>query len=1147
MVAPAPSRRRLVRGAAMLCATLFALAGLTCGGLWLRLQAGPIDAPFLAARIETGLEKALGRGLDVDMGPVRLVAGEHGPKVTLERLRLRDAEGATVLSAPSAEATLDLWSALKGGSPVRMLELVGVELRVEARADGSLSLALGADETRGITFGGPAHTPGAEAGAPPPPLAEAATAAAVTLIETAAGEDGPLGALKSVSLQRGRLVVVGPGGRIVTSYDDFAFAFQRWRSKSEARLDLSARRPAGLVTAALEARLVDGRRALDVEVKDLTADEISMFAGFGDAPVDVDLSFSAKASVAFGARGQVEAASGSFKTGAGYVKLDDADHEPFLINRIAGGFRWDPAQRAVIVESTRLEAGDTNLSLEGAAARLDPSGASWGFELSSTGNRIGAEVKSDGPMALGDLSVKGRYAVATGVLTLDSFKVANREATMSGSGEIVGGAGGPAVRLALDAQRMKARDVMRFWPSVAAPEARAWLLKAFKGGALEKGALRLDLDREAILSPKGTPIPDGALALDFEFADGALDYLEGAPPLEGVVGKGRVTGRTAFIEAAKAHVVLSGGRKLAVSDARFEILDFAPTPIAARLVARVQGGFDATVEYLARPAFKAFVALPAMAQNAKGQVDARLTLDLELGRGAGEPRARVEAQAQNVVLEQFLGSEKLEGGSFAILAEGQALSVKGAGRLFGAQAQVETRGGDKPEALVSLTLDDAARQRRGMAIPGLSGPVSVRIVAGLPENAKSAPRRAQVELDFMRAAFDGLFGVVSKPAGRPGKASFALTEQEGGLALDNLAFEAGPASARGSASLGADGALRSLKLASVKFSPGDDLRLEAQRGAEGMKVVARGQSLDARPFLKLAGGSGAGAGGGGGSAGDVDLDLKSTLLTGYNRQALANADLRLVKRGGKLRQLALTGKFGRDPLSLSLGRDGDTVLVETEDAGSTLAFLDVYKRMEAGGLSAVAKIGDNRLDVAFTIRKFLLRDEPAMRRLVTESAAARGDAGAVSAKVDVQSVPFNRLYARIVRTADRISIQDGALSGPTLGLTMEGTVETRNERLALTGAFVPAYAINNFFARLPLFGPILGGGKEEGLFAVNYRLGGTMAQPDVQVNPLSAIAPGFLRKIFSFESNPRAEGIGGAGRWPAPGAQAGGGASEPVR
>jgi hypothetical protein len=49
---------------------------------------------------------------------------------------------------------------------------------------------------------------------------------------------------------------------------------------------------------------------------------------------------------------------------------------------------------------------------------------------------------------------------------------------------------------------------------------------------------------------------------------------------------------------------------------------------------------------------------------------------------------------------------------------------------------------------------------------------------------------------------------------------------------------------------------------------------------------------------------------------------------------------------------------------------------------------------------------------------------------------------------------------------------------------------------------------------VPFVGLILGGGLHEGMFAVNYRVSGPASGPTLSVNPLSAVTPGFLRKIF---------------------------------
>jgi hypothetical protein len=50
--------------------------------------------------------------------------------------------------------------------------------------------------------------------------------------------------------------------------------------------------------------------------------------------------------------------------------------------------------------------------------------------------------------------------------------------------------------------------------------------------------------------------------------------------------------------------------------------------------------------------------------------------------------------------------------------------------------------------------------------------------------------------------------------------------------------------------------------------------------------------------------------------------------------------------------------------------------------------------------------------------------------------------------------------------------------------------------------------------KIPLVGVLLSGGQNDGVFGVSYRVHGPMSGPTLTVNPLSAIAPGILRRIL---------------------------------
>jgi hypothetical protein len=360
--------------------------------------------------------------------------------------------------------------------------------------------------------------------------------------------------------------------------------------------------------------------------------------------------------------------------------------------------------------------------------------------------------------------------------------------------------------------------------------------------------------------------------------------------------------------------------------------------------------------------------------------------------------------------------------------------------------------------------------------------------------------------------------------------------------FDQVVVDMGGAQARGSLELGSDQSLISAKFPQIRFSPGDDMKLDIAKAGDTLKLTVRGTAIDARPFLKpfafASGGGTAPAGGAGGGSSsvkeqpafkDIDLDLKSKLLTGFNKQVMIGAELRVAKHGDQLRQFALAGHFGREAIEGSLSGSGTAAPqldLSTTDAGTLLSFLDLYRHMEHGRLSVAMRLGDGGLAGALDIKDFILRDEPALRRLVTEGVPSRGpgnDSGAAAVKIDAGAVSFNKLQVNFQRAGSRLDLRDGTMYGANIGLTVDGWLDFAQNRVDMHGTFVPAYAVNNLFSQIPVFGMLLGGGSHEGLFAVNYRVAGQASAPTLSINPLSAIAPGFLRKIFGVGVDPGAQ------------------------
>ncbi len=106
------------------------------------------------------------------------------------------------------------------------------------------------------------------------------------------------------------------------------------------------------------------------------------------------------------------------------------------------------------------------------------------------------------------------------------------------------------------------------------------------------------------------------------------------------------------------------------------------------------------------------------------------------------------------------------------------------------------------------------------------------------------------------------------------------------------------------------------------------------------------------------------------------------------------------------------------------------------------------------------------------------------------------------------------------RALGRIALRDGVVRGPVLGGTIDGLIDYARDRVDLRGTLVPLYGPNNMFGWIPVVGPILGG-SNEGLVGFTYQVVGRPGNPVLNVNLLSVLAPGVLRKIFQYPGRER--------------------------
>ena len=193
--------------------------------------------------------------------------------------------------------------------------------------------------------------------------------------------------------------------------------------------------------------------------------------------------------------------------------------------------------------------------------------------------------------------------------------------------------------------------------------------------------------------------------------------------------------------------------------------------------------------------------------------------------------------------------------------------------------------------------------------------------------------------------------------------------------------------------------------------------------------------------------------------------------------------------------------------------------INADSAGAFLRAMNIIDGMDGGVLTVTGNYDDSTRDSVLAgkvlITKHTVKDVPVLAKLLSLASLS----GIIDA-LQGNGIQFDKLHAPYTLSKDVMTLKNAKSYGSAMGLTAEGTITFPKRTMNIEGTVVPSYTLNNVFGRVSFFGRILTGGEGQGIFAARYSIKGTNANPDVMVNPLSFLTPGFLRGLFDiFDSS----------------------------
>jgi hypothetical protein len=1104
-----PPRRQLALRV-VLIALIVVLAAFF--GAMLLVMAGPTDFGIARDRIAGIIGRGLGPGYTVD---IRRAVIDFDPVLGLvvraDDLDVRDSGKTVVAHVPSTRFAIDAYALLTFRVEVKQVELTNPEFSFVR--DGG-ALYLGNANTEHATPSGPAAPaplPDAEVdsadGGFPDLLAGlyildrgiepqlqmaidrgfesfAVVSGTVTLLDREAGQERRFPGTdlnvtvdKATSALTATFATSGYGGR--------------WTAQIDREVDANS-----------------GSHVLSALFSQLTIADIFPSLGDDDHLLNADIPLYGRASIRFAKDGSVEDATARLDLGAGTITFGE-DRETVLLDEATMRLHWDIPNKTLVLEPSTFYFGETRGIVSGKVYPTgDPADRRYAFEFESPGAILAPRDSGEPPMVAQRIAASGVLDLKAKVLNVENAVILADDAAVAAAGSIGFDGPTPSVAMAATFSPMSARAVKQMWIPLIAPGARRWVMQHVISGRLASGRFEAAIPAGVLWTGKRPRLPDDAMRLNLRIENAQFSTFGKLPPISNASGNVVVSGSTVGIDLEKGEIKVPSGT-VSVDNGVFAVPNTAKRPADGLIELQLSGDAEALGEIANSDPIDALDRRKLAPADLSGTGNANISIRLPLRDGITDADVdwKVVVNTHDVASKKPVEGRSVSNANVALTVTPDEVAVYGKAKIDGAVADVSmsfpigtATAGNASDRHVRLVLDDAARKRFGI---GLDDVLSGTISALVSDNTTGG-QHYDLDLRKARVVLPGIGW--TKGIGVPAKLTFDMKPAGDGYAVDNLVLQGDGFGFSGSAHLDASYGLQSADIDRLSLRAGDSVSLKLSRGKNGYAITARGDAFDLRGMIGHVRDRNDQAGG----FPDLAVDARIGKLVGYNNEEIDNASLSLVSVGGETQKVAFSGTLGGDPIALNfaVAPNGTTLSGDAEDAGRLLRFLDVYTRVSGGVMRVSGQAGKSGpLVGTLEVDGFDVQNEPAMERVVVNKTDS----------FNPHSVHFDRMVARFRRTDRVLTIEDALLAGATVGATFSGRYELSSTDLSITGTYLPAYAFNNLFSKIPILGLALGGGTREGLIGVTFKIEGPIAQPQVFFNPLSAVAPGIFRKIFEFQ------------------------------
>ena len=199
-------------------------------------------------------------------------------------------------------------------------------------------------------------------------------------------------------------------------------------------------------------------------------------------------------------------------------------------------------------------------------------------------------------------------------------------------------------------------------------------------------------------------------------------------------------------------------------------------------------------------------------------------------------------------------------------------------------------------------------------------------------------------------------------------------------------------------------------------------------------------------------------------------------------------------------------------LSINPAENSRELIINSNDAGLFLKTFNINKSGKRGEFVLHGNYDDTKeshpLTADVTIRDMNLIKAPTLAKIL--NLASIGIVSALSG----EGILINKLKSEFTLESGVLNLNKYEAYGPDIGFSNQGKIYLRDDKIDLEGAMIPMVTLNKIIGSIPVLGNILTN-ERKGIWSFAYSITGNIEEPEVKVNPIKTITPGFIQTFFS--------------------------------